>query len=160
MSPFQTHQPLLFACAQLATGGEIIELGSGLHSTPQLAAMYRARFTSYETDQEWATKLGRLVKFVKSYDDVRPRPCAMIFIDNAPEERRGLDVARWSDAARLIVVHDSDPQYTALFGLDESLALFPYRLDYTAMSPNTTVVSKDWNAIRAIGEVFKREDRE
>jgi hypothetical protein len=155
LSPFATHQPLLFACAARARG-PVIELGAGLHSTPQLAAMC-ADFRSYETDAEWASGLVGLcrgVTHVNSYDDVPVKPYGLVFIDNAPEERRKIDLARFAES-RLVVVHDTDPQYGDLYGLEESLALYPYRFDYRKISPHTTVVSRDAVAVDEIRRVFE-----
>lgn len=159
MNAYQTHQPLLFACARdaLIHGGEVIELGCGMHSTPQLAALLGRSFTSYETYPAWATmirKFGAQVVGVASYDAVPVKPYAMVFIDNAPEERRAVDLARFTDS-RLVVVHDSDPQYGALYGLEKALALYPFRIDYTFASPNTTVVSRDEAAIGRVREMFQ-----
>lgn len=155
MSPYQTHQPLLFACAARARG-PVIELGAGLHSTPQLAAM-RPEFRSYETDAEWASGLVGLVPavtHVASYDDVPVRPYGLVFIDNAPEARRKIDLARFVES-RLVVVHDTDPQYADLYGMEEVLALYPYRFDYRKISPHTTVVSRDAGAVDEIRKVFE-----
>jgi hypothetical protein len=159
MSPYQTHQPLLFACAREAieSGGEVIELGSGFHSTPQLQALLGSAFRSYETDSKWSASLRGLgvnITDVASYDDVPVKPYAMVFIDNAPEERRKIDLLRFRDS-RLIVVHDSNPQYANIYGLETSLALYPYRYDYLLMSPNTTVVSCYNGAIEKIRAAFR-----
>jgi hypothetical protein len=154
VSPYQTHQPLLFACARRSFG-EVIELGCGLHSTPQLAAMCPS-FRAYETDVNWANCLRGLVprvSFVESYDDVPVKPYAMVFIDNAPEERRRIDLARFVES-RLVVIHDTDKQYADQYELEEALAIYPYRFDYTAMSPHTSVVSRSKQAIGEIGAVF------
>jgi hypothetical protein len=151
---FQTHQPLLFACAHRARG-KVIELGCGLHSTPQLAAMCKD-FASYETDRKWASCLKGLVKnlvYVESYDEVPGGAYDMVFIDSAPEERRKVDLERFC-GARLVVVHDTDRQYSGMYGLEEALSLYPYRFDYKWMSPNTSVVSWSKEAIEEIRSVF------
>jgi hypothetical protein len=154
ISPYQTHQPLLFACARRSFG-EVIELGCGLHSTPQLAAIC-PNFKSYETDRKWASCIKGLVKsvtYVESYDDVPVKHYAMVFVDGAPEERRKVDLERFYDS-RLVVVHDTDRQYSGMYGMEEALALYPYRFDYKWMSPNTSVVSWSKEAIEEIKSVF------
>jgi hypothetical protein len=158
VSPYQTHQPLLFACARHAidNGGDVIELGCGMHSTPQLTALFGSAFRSYETNKDWATmirRFGSQVVDVETYDDVPVRPYAMVFIDNAPEERRVIDLARFVDS-KLVVVHDSDPQYSSAYGLERSLALYPFRCDYIFASPNTTVVSRDADAMAWVRKRF------
>jgi hypothetical protein len=159
VNPYQTHQPLLFACARdaILNGGEVIELGCGMHSTPQLAALCGTSVPLLRDDRgmgEEDPPFGATVIDVASYDDVPVKPYAMVFIDNAPEERRAVDVARFVES-RLVVVHDSDEQYSSLYGLERSLALYPFRIDYTFASPNTTVVSRDGDAIRRVAEMFR-----
>ncbi len=156
MSPFQTHQPLLFACARHAilNGGEVIELGSGFHSTPQLYALCGKNFKSYETDKEWCHKMrcfGAPIVNVKDYDEVPIKPYALVFIDNAPEQRRAADLARFVDS-KLVVIHDTNEP---CYGLEPSLALYSNRVDYTFANPNTTVVSNDKKAMDEIIEMFR-----
>ncbi len=154
MSPYQTHQPLLFACAARARG-EVIELGCGLHSTPQLAAICPS-FVSYETDRKWASLMGGFLKavtYIDSYDLVPVKSYALVFIDGAPEERRKVDLERFY-GSRLVVVHDTDSQHSGMYGMEEALALYPYRYDYKWMSPNTSVVSWSKEAIDEIASCF------
>jgi hypothetical protein len=161
VSPYQTHQPLLFACARLAIEARepVIELGCGLHSTLQLQAMCDD-YQGYETDVWWAWHLwkfgGKRVLVVRDYDDVPVQPCGLLFIDSAPEERRRVDLSRFVSAARMVVVHDSGEP---IYGMDEALALYPYRFDHKVMNPNTTLVSRDEGAVERIREVFDGKRR-
>jgi hypothetical protein len=158
VNPYQTHQPLLLACATraVATCGDVIELGCGLHSTLQLEAVCHGRsvFRSYETDARWAEMVrghgARRVFPIASYDDVPVRPYALVFIDNSPVERRRIDLSRFVNS-RMVVIHDSEYEH---YELEPSFALYAHRYDYKRFRPNTTVVSNDAAAVRAIRDAF------
>jgi hypothetical protein len=90
---------------------------------------------------------GVRIKDVDGYDEVPERPYAMVFIDNAPAERRQVDLNRFINSW-LVIVHDSE-----YYDLDFSA--WPHRFDYTVTKPNTTVVSYDFQAIERIRSVFK-----
>jgi hypothetical protein len=149
LDPYQTHQPLLFACAARARG-DIIELGCGVHSTLQLEAICHGSFLSYETNAQWGEAMrqygARRILTVDSYDDVPVRPYTLVFIDNAPAERRKIDLARFTESD-MVVIHDSDEKS---YGLAESLALYAHRFDHKAFTPHTTLVSQDAETVRRI----------
>lgn len=143
---YGTHLPALAAAVSASTGA-VLELGAGNCSTPVLHAMCAAKFRTLltvDSDQTW---LGRFQSLECSWHTLRHQPdwniadltetfWSVVLIDHAPEEQRHVDLARFSDCAFYLVVHD-----TNFVNYEAALSRFQYRTDYKRLSPHTAVVS-------------------
>lgn len=135
-SNYDSHRPLLWAALE-ATTGLVVEMGCGYGSTPFLFEYCQERnrkLVSYENNQEWYDKMkGQYphIEFTKNWDFVPLRPTpSVLFIDHAPGERRKVDLYRFSDVAKIIVVHDSEPAADHGYKMRATLKRFKYLIDY------------------------------
>lgn len=146
---WNSHRPLLYS-AVINTLGKVIELGSGFGSTDLLRKICNENFRvfrSYETNIEWADKVGAIV--VKSYlqpiTDMRQRNeenFGLTFIDCAPGEIRKDLVKEYGKVSRVVVVHDSEKSSSFCYNLEPTLSQFKYRIDFAPIGmPNSTAVS-------------------
>lgn len=142
-----THLPALFD-AMCATTGPVLELGSGIYSTPLIHWWCRQSerlVVSCETD-------ARYYGYVKGYEtpwhrvllvddwdavDVSP-PWSVVLVDHAPPARRAVDLARVTHA-EYVVVHDTHEE--ELYHYAEAASLYRYRRVYRDMGIGTTVFS-------------------
>lgn len=147
---WDNHRHLLWPALE-ATTGEVIEMGMGQGSTPFLHEYCKdagRKLFSYESSLEWAMKFqdnigdGHRVMHVNDWDAVslrHPSP-DVVLIDHAPGERRYIDVQRFANSAKIIVIHDSEPAATG-YMMDRIWGLFKYRKDYTSPGAWATAVS-------------------
>ena len=158
MNPFATHISILLACLE-HTQGPVLELGSGLFSTPVIAAFAVDRFVrTIESDPNWharvcqfcnvqpVTKHRHQVVYVPDYEDapIADHHWSVVLLDHEPPARRGIDAARLRDNCQLLIGHDSQhPDY----GYGPVFDTFKFRFTDERMMPWTTVVSDeplDW----------------
>ena len=65
----------------------------------------------------------------------------LMFIDAAPAEIRKLLISKYKDIP-VMVIHDTEPGAEYVYGMNEVLSSFKYRLDYQPEGkPHTTAVS-------------------
>ena len=152
---YDSHRPLLYLVVSKTTD-DIIEFGCG-HGSTMLLRSYcflskiQRRFSSFETNKEWANKIEPAyychepyLKISSSYN-----PC-VLFIDSAPGEERKYLIAKHSWSADVIVVHDTELSADYVYGMKEILSTFKYRLDFRPEGlPHTSAVSnfiniQDW----------------
>lgn len=144
-SNYDSHRPLLWAALE-STKGLVVEMGIGYGSTPFLTEYCKERnreLQSYENNQEWYDKMkGEFphIKFVKNWDFVYVRP-DVLFIDHAPGERRKVDIYRFSDIAKIIVCHDTEPTADHGYKMRAELKKFKYLIDYETDGAWATAVS-------------------
>lgn len=145
-----THLPILIKLVN-ETDGPILELGSGIFSTPYLHwACYadKRELVSYDNQsqfidlmQQYRTDYHRIEAVEDyAYADI-DRYWDIAFVDHDPAERRGIDAQRLLHFAKYVVVHDSDPKTQGIYGYDQAFAQAKYRWDFTETRPNTTVLS-------------------
>jgi len=146
-----SHLPVLIKLVEI-TDGNILELGSGIFSTPYLhwaCLPTKRQLTSYDHSPQYSDYLKQYedpefheVIHVDDYDDAMiEKHWDIAFFDHAPEARRKVDIARLANLAKYLVIHDSDPKTDGHYRYSEIYPLFKYRYDYTAVSPNTTILS-------------------
>ncbi len=153
-----THNALLLKILDKSEG-DVLELGSGIFSTPLLHWYCKnkgRRLITYEDDPDWFFYSKRFqsdfhsIRLVKDWNEVSvAKHAGLIFIDHAGKKKgsnmlgsqRGADAIRLKDSADYIVMHDTDPQYNAIYGYDEVWEHFKYRFDWTECRPWTSVVS-------------------
>lgn len=143
---FSTHTPVLIDVLQNSSG-TVIELGSGIFSTPLLHWLCfkdNRKVITYENDVEYYDfsiqfkSDNHEVVFVDSwssiiFDDFY----GVAFIDHDPTNRRITDMLLLMDKTDFIVLHDSERSK-----FQEILSCFKYRYDFTLCSPNTSIVSE------------------
>lgn len=161
---YGSHFPVL-AAMLAATRGPVLEMGSGIDSTPMLSLMCRMMnrpLTTYETSGEWHSKLSPLFthewvlaggdpdrfRHEGAFEKEWPfasRTWGLAFVDFYPGEARKDAIRLLSDKADVIVVHDAECdgrhggggnyQYDLVTPLFKSVAY------YRIMKPVTLVLS-------------------
>jgi len=144
-----SHLPVLIAVTS-RTSGLILELGSGLYSTPYLHwECYRTGRTliTYESVKQYYDiaaqyNYGRhKVIFVDDWDAVNfSEHCEVAFVDHHPGERRGKDIMRLA-YADYVIAHDAMKRYEESYGLAKAFAQFKYKYRYKRAVPYTMVLS-------------------
>ena len=139
-----SHIPVLVEMLKQTTG-PVLELGSGMNSTPILSVMCKKdgrTFESYDNNLFWIRILNGETLYVENFDDVPlERKWSFVLIDHDPSERRIVDIKRLVDYADYIVIHDSEPDQEFRYNYSEIYPLFKYRLDYKEFSTHTTILS-------------------
>ena len=139
-----TYYPVLIPLLQ-KTKGPILELGTGISSTPLLHWLCLGReIYSYENSKGYFREARKYksrthhIRFTEDYKDIEIRPYSVVLVDHSPKnKRRAEDVFRVMDSD-FFVLHDSeDPKY----GYEILYPHFKYRYDWTITKPYTTVLS-------------------
>ncbi len=152
------HRALLWKALK-ATTGDVVELGMGHGSTPYLhdyCLQSKRLLYSFDNDGEWMDKNITWMKRLPTYSDMFHRFINVfsnwdiayetianpdvILIDHAPGDRRHIDVKKYADSAKIIVIHDSEPAATG-YMMDKIWGLFKYRKDFESPGAWATAVS-------------------
>lgn len=140
-----SHLPLLYLSLK-NTKGIVVELGSGLISTPLIKNESKTNdrlFYSFDSKKEWCKKTNSF--FIDNWEktDEWVIGCGLVFVDEAPAEHRKLSILKYANIADVIVVHDTEIGAEYVYGMAESLSSFKYRIDYEPIGvyPRTTAVS-------------------
>lgn len=163
-----SHLPILNKVMSL-TKGPVLELGSGLYSTPLLYWLcndQKRKFVSIESDFDWWKMVWNL-KNVKQKEGEITFPFGeyveatyvsdwekmylgegfwdVAFIDHSPSRRRIIDIQALAHRAKFVVVHDTQRNYK-FCDYKQIWPLFKYRFDYKKDEwndkvPHTTVLS-------------------
>ena len=150
------HAVILFA-ALYATDGAVLELGSGLFSTPiihNVAVVQQGRdvFT-VDADSDWLqhfTSMGsphhsfglvssaypnqpyRFLQFrpahFRRWEDVWDGRYGLVFVDQTPEFERRKDIQRRRNVSDVMIVHDTNDMKS--YGYEPLLSTFPYRYKF------------------------------
>lgn len=147
---WNNHLHLLWPALE-ATKGEVVEMGMGQGSTPflhQYCADTGRRLYSYDNNHEWFSKFTDYqsethnLSHIVDWDDVSivHKSPDVVLIDHAPGERRYIDVQRYANSAKIIVIHDSEPAATG-YMMDRVWGLFKYRKDFESPGAWATAVS-------------------
>ena len=164
---YATHLPVLIACLRKTTG-PILELGSGLFSTPIVHAFaVHGRYArTVEADVAWGERIRAFFAGVGTHfthDFVIGAECdladhlwSVVLVDHAADRRApDLELLR-PGKPELVIVHDTED---AGYGVGPILDRFAYRFDFTGTGlPHTSVVSDvmplDWLPA-AIGDIWQ-----
>lgn len=153
-----SHLPVLIKALELSDG-PILELGTGLFSTPFLhwaCFNSKRKLVSYENKKKffdfWIYDDEREknndysyheVKFVEDnkWDDIDiSEHWAVVFVDHNPGPRRREEMMRVANNADYVVVHDTDDKNDWYYKYSEYFPVFKYRWD-SKIYPRTTVLS-------------------
>ncbi len=147
---YGTHLPCLIKAMEKTTG-DILELGTGVFSTPYLhyACMLSGRkLVSYENYKEWYDFVktyeneNHEVHFVEKYADADiAKLWDVVLIDQTPDSSRTEEITRVSNLATYIVIHDSNPSNYGVTHYDEIYPLFKYKTDWHGDKNRATVLS-------------------
>lgn len=159
-----THFPCLIKLAQM-TEGPILEMGSGIFSTPLLHWLCSEKKRKLITVEGYKHYLDFANKFKTEWHEViylDPREqmeikkgdhYSIVFIDHSPKKprTRGDDALLFKDVADYIVLHDAGKDGHKKYGYDQLYSQFKYRYDWNGCWPSTTVLSnkhdlKDFHA--------------
>lgn len=147
-SNYDSHRPLLWAALE-STKGLVVEMGCGYGSTPFLTEYCKTNnreLVSGENNYEWFEKMINEYPHIKFFQDWNtlhhqyPSP-DVVFIDHAPGERRKFDIKHFSDRAKIIVAHDTEPAADHGYKMRTELKKFKYMIDYETDGAWATAVS-------------------
>lgn len=153
-----SHLPVLMKVLNL-TDGPVLELGTGLFSTPFLHwACFdkRRKLVSYENKKQffdfWIYDDKRELVNDYSYHKVNlvedskwdnidiSEHWGVVFVDHNPGPRRREEMKRVANNADYVIIHDTDEKNDWYYKYSEYFPLFKYRWD-SKIYPRTTVVS-------------------
>ena len=160
-----THYPILIKALQL-TMGPVLELGSGVFSTPLIhwlcfgknrpvvTCEYDTRFAVFA--QQFVTPTHQLL--LQPATELPPRTTQdgrsfdVVFVDHSPERRkgphirtRGDDVRLYATTAKYLVLHDGGPCPDQKYGYLPLYEEFEHVFHDTRIHPHTTVLSNFTN---------------
>lgn len=127
--------------------GDAVEMGAGPSSTPILhwlcknmnrqLVTYENSPDFYQYAKQFQSRQHKIV-FIKNWDEVDTKTHrGIVFIDHAPEDRRGLDAIRFASSADYIVIHDTNIEKNYI----EVWPHFKYTYTWKECRPWTSVVS-------------------
>lgn len=150
---YGSHLPMLIKALSI-TNGDVLELGTGVFSTPILHYMCvpnKRMLYSYDNDPYYLNifskqDISEFHKFVLVEDwdkaDI-DRPWDVVLVDHAPGERRVVEIKRLAKLAKFIIVHDSGWKDERHYHYKENKIResFLYYYEYDLVKPNTLVLS-------------------
>jgi hypothetical protein len=153
-SDWDSHKPLLgFAIYKERESLPIIEFGCGKGSTPfisqAISDVDNVQFLTVDNNIEYLELIKDDVSgvgiavLVNNYLDFQIiNQIGLLFIDCAPGEIRKDLIKKYELQANVIIVHDTELGAEYVYGMNEVLSSFKYRLDYQPEGkPHTTAVS-------------------
>lgn len=148
------HRVLLWDALQ-KTSGLVVEFGSGHGSTPYLKEYcehHDREFRSFDSDKGWAKKTGATV--VTDWANITLEKIDVLFIDQAPGERRKFDIVKFKDHATIIVAHDTEPTGGGDYQMRQHFNLFKYKLEVKTEGAWATMLSNHIDFTDCIGNKF------
>lgn len=145
-----SHYPILSASFLLEPEGNVLELGAGFGSTyllHELCRIQKRRLVTIENDLGWLKEFQFLEStnhlFWGDLDSemIDKTEWSIVFIDHIPHNRRGKELFRVANNSKLIILHDTNPDFQDLYNTREILNSFKYRYDFVKFTPFTTVLS-------------------
>lgn len=149
---YGTHLPCLMKAIE-KTQGDILELGTGIFSTPYLryySMLYDRKLVSYENYKDWYDFMLKYwkpnknheINFIDEYKNAPiDRSWDVVLIDQTPDSSRTEEAIRLKDQAKYIVLHDSNPSNYKVTHYDEIYHHFKYKTDWMGDKNRATVVS-------------------
>jgi len=159
---YASYFPALVKALEMV-GGDILELGSGLHSTIFLHWMcgHQGRsLITYEHDKYWYDLVKHCgddphesgfhkVVFVDDWDKIAiEKPWGIVLVDHGPGIRRKEEIRRLADYAQCLVVHDARGRdekhyrYSEIYPLFKHIQLYGSHLSQAVILSNHIDVTK------------------
>jgi len=136
------------------TSGDVLELGSGVFSTPilhWLCKKNKRNLLTIENDYKWHYFTRKYYRtdqhkhiYVQNWDDASEpisKEWDVVLVDHSPSERRVVEIRKLANLAKYIILHDSDEQKERVYHYSTIYPLFKYRYDFKEVEPATTVLS-------------------
>lgn len=149
---YGTHLPCLMKALE-KTDGDILELGTGIFSTPYLryqAILKKRRLVSYENFKPWHDFLLKYYKpnenheinFIGEYKYAAiDEPWDVVLIDQTPDSSRSEEAVRLKYFAKYIIIHDSNPSNDRVTHYSKIYPQFKYKTVWTGDANSATVLS-------------------
>jgi len=149
---YATHLPCLIKAIEKTTG-DILELGTGLFSTPYLhyiSILQNRKLVSYENFLEWGQRLidygyqneNHKIHIIDSYNKAPiDKEWSIALIDQTPDSSRIETVRRLANLAKYIIIHDSNGRKENVYHYSEIYPLFKYQTIWDKDSNHATVLS-------------------
>jgi len=149
---YSSHLPLLIKMVSI-TDGDVLELGTGIFSTPVLHWMCvpdERNLVSYEGDKKYYELAKQYshkfhtIHFAEEFDDIEiEKPWDVVFIDHEVHEvgNRSKVAKKVANYAKFVILHDTCWRNRRFHHYEEIYPLFKYRYQFQLESPKTTVVS-------------------
>ena len=147
---YGTHLPCLIQAFGKTTG-DVLELGTGVFSTPYLhyaCILAKRNLVSYENFKEWYEFMKTYeneyheVNFVDKYSDAPvDKLWDIVLIDQTPDFSRSEEAKRLAHLAKYIIVHDSNPSNYKVTHYDKLYLYFKYKTDWNGDKNRATVLS-------------------
>lgn len=147
-----THFPILLKLVA-ATEGPIMEVGSGLFSTPLLHWLcfenkrdlitVERHFHYFEFAKKFINDSHRVLYLKEIHDALLLRRYSIVFIDHSPKKprTRGDDALLFANKADYIVLHDCGPNPKEKYGYQQLFSQFRFCFHYLKTGAHTTVLS-------------------
>lgn len=146
-----SHIPVLIKVLSISEG-PILELGTGLNSTPVLHWLCnetKRKIDSYESIPMFHRAAWNYhndyhtIHLVEDWDkDLKiDKHWGVVFIDHAPGIRRNVEMGRLAQNADYVIVHDTEPKSDWHYKYSNHFGDYKYRFDYTKAYPHTSVFS-------------------
>lgn len=149
---YGTHLPALIKAMEKTTG-DVLELGTGLFSTPYLhykCILDNRKLVSYENVKSWYDILihygyphkNHEINFVEKYEDAPiEKPFDLVLIDQTPDSSRCETIQRLAGTAKYIIIHDSNGNKEKTYHYSTIYPLFKYRSIWDRDKNHATVLS-------------------
>lgn len=148
--PYASHFPVLLQVLRCLMPSSILEIGAGFYSTPLLESWTYARGGEHyilETDSAWAKSISSLfgIKITNFCGGQLPievnRNWDMAFIDCAVERTRAGYALALRENARIIILHDSNPDWDAAYKYSAIIPQWKHHRQFAACYPHTLLLS-------------------
>lgn len=147
---YGNHIPVLVKVLP-KTSGNVLEMGTGLYSTPLLHWMCVPN-NRYLVSMERKPRFFDMVKqyehefhqivLVENWENADiEKPWDVVFVDHEPGGRRKEDIKRLANWVNYLIIHDSDWRGDKIYHYKEIFPLFKYRWNFTFSRPWTSVLS-------------------
>lgn len=152
MSGWNSHLPLLYKALE-STEGEVIELGIGYGSTPQLHEYChdaKRQLYSYDSNIEWYRKFeflrkpGHSIEYTQNWLEPVERhryTIGVMLSDESPGFMRKYNIAIFAQNVQIIVIHDTENKSDHGYLFSLIYPLFKYKRDYIFEGTAATAVS-------------------
>lgn len=147
---YSSHMPVLIKLVNM-TDGPILELGTGLFSTPYLhwaCFSLKRKLVSYDDQEKYIEYVKRFqsdyhdVILVDTFDNADiEKHWNIAFVDHQPCLRRVVEIARLAAFADYVVLHDTQISRKEDYQYYKIYPMFKYRYDFKEVRPHTSVLS-------------------
>ena len=149
---YGTHLPCLMKALE-KTSGDILELGTGIFSTPYLryyCMLHDRKVVSYENYKQWydfmlkywTSNKNHEICFVDEYKNAPiDREWDVVLVDQTPDSSRSEEAVRLKDKAKYIIIHDSNHSNDKVTHYSSIYPLFKYKTVWTGDHNSATVLS-------------------